>query len=109
MGRFFNFRGIYHKIEHLIDSQQYFLIHAPRQTGKTTFVHQLAHHLNQEGKYIAVTFSVESAGVPDFTENMGNERMVNALFRTAPLFLPADKCPPAPIHPTSIVDYLGSP
>ncbi len=102
------FRGLLPKIYDLIEGEQYFLIHAPRQTGKTTFLHQLSHQLNREGKYISITFSVESAGVPDFTENLGNERMVNAVHRMAPFFLPEQECPPAPIHPISLVDYLSA-
>jgi len=40
---------MYDNILNLINSKQYFLIHAPRQTGKTTFLHALAHRLNKEG------------------------------------------------------------
>jgi DNA polymerase III delta prime subunit len=101
------FRGFYDKIRHLIDSKQYYLIHAPRQTGKTTFLHELSHQLNKEGKYIAITFSVESAGVPDFTEVMGNERIVNAVHRMAQFFLQEQERPLAPSHPISLLDYLS--
>ncbi|MFN6080789.1 MAG: ATP-binding protein, partial [Bacteroidota bacterium] len=48
------FRNMYDDIHILIDDMQYFLIHAPRQTGKTTFLHALAHRLNKEGNYVAV-------------------------------------------------------
>ena len=53
---------MYDDIHILIDDMQYFLIHAPRQTGKTTFLHALAHRLNKEGNYVAVVCSLESAG-----------------------------------------------
>ena len=56
------FRNMYDDIHILIDDMQYFLIHAPRQTGKTTFLHALAHRLNKEGNYVAVVCSLESAG-----------------------------------------------
>jgi predicted AAA+ superfamily ATPase len=56
------FRNIYDNILDLIDSKQYFLIHAPRQTGKTTFLYALAHRLNKEGNYVAVVCSLERTG-----------------------------------------------
>lgn len=100
------FRGIYDQVYDLIEKQQFFVIHAPRQTGKTTFLHQLAHRLNREGKYTGIVFSVETAGVLSFTEEMANERMVNALYNIASLFLPPQECPAKPEHPTSLKDYL---
>ncbi|KJJ84736.1 hypothetical protein OMAG_001411, partial [Candidatus Omnitrophus magneticus] len=39
-----------------IEKEEYFAIHAPRQTGKTTLLHELAHRLNKEGNYISVVF-----------------------------------------------------
>ncbi len=45
----------------LIDNKRYFLLHAPRQTGKTTLMLQLMELLNQEGKYIALYVNVEAA------------------------------------------------
>ena len=35
-------RGIENEIKALIENRQYFLIHAPRQSGKTTLLHSLA-------------------------------------------------------------------
>ncbi|MFN9680210.1 MAG: hypothetical protein ACK56V_01195, partial [Bacteroidota bacterium] len=63
------FRNMYYNILNLIDSKQYFLIHAPRQTGKTTFSHALAHRLNKEGKYVAVVCSLERTGHYDRNKN----------------------------------------
>jgi type II secretory pathway predicted ATPase ExeA len=45
----------------LIDRGQYFVVHAPRQTGKTTTLAALARQLTTEGKYLAVRFSCEAA------------------------------------------------
>jgi hypothetical protein len=39
----------------------YFVIHAPRQTGKTTCLLALAEHLNREGRYRAVYVNLEIA------------------------------------------------
>jgi hypothetical protein len=100
------YRGWHDDIMRLIEAKQYFLIHAPRQTGKTTFLHSLAHRLNREGRYISLVFSVESAGVPGFTEEMANERMVNALYSMRNVFLPAATHPPKPVHPINLKDYI---
>ncbi|MDR2756822.1 MAG: AAA-like domain-containing protein, partial [Planctomycetaceae bacterium] len=38
-------------VEQLIDMKQYFVIHAARQSGKTTYIQDLAYRLNADGKY----------------------------------------------------------
>lgn len=45
----------------LIEEGQYFVVHAPRQTGKTTTLRALANKLNEDGEYAAVHFSCEVA------------------------------------------------
>ena len=52
------FRTFYDDIVRLIEAKQYFVLHAPRQTGKTTFLHSLAHRLNREGNYVATVCSM---------------------------------------------------
>jgi len=44
----------------LIDQKQYFVIHAARQTGKTTLLKEFAHQINSDGRYYAVYCSLES-------------------------------------------------
>jgi len=75
---------------------QYFLIHAPRQTGKTTFLHALAHRLNKEGNYVSVVCSLESAGYNSITVETANEVFIQSLYLTAEVFLPPDLMPPNP-------------
>lgn len=53
----------------LIDGKQYFVVHAPRQVGKTTALRTLAQELTAEGTYAAVLVSVET-GVP-FRDRVG--------------------------------------
>ncbi|MDR1054175.1 MAG: hypothetical protein LBL39_08365, partial [Planctomycetaceae bacterium] len=48
-----------HGVEQLIDDEQYFVIHAARQSGKTTYLQDLANRLNAEGKYYALYCSLE--------------------------------------------------
>ncbi|MDR3367355.1 MAG: AAA-like domain-containing protein, partial [Prevotellaceae bacterium] len=47
-------------VELLIDREQYFVIHAARQSGKTTYLQDLAQRLNAGGKYYALYCSLES-------------------------------------------------
>ncbi|MEA1967147.1 MAG: ATP-binding protein, partial [Thermodesulfobacteriota bacterium] len=48
-------------IELLIDQKKYFILHAPRQTGKTTSLNALADHLNKKSVYASVYINVEPA------------------------------------------------
>ncbi|MFN8492790.1 MAG: ATP-binding protein [Caldilineaceae bacterium] len=45
----------------LIEQQKYFVLHAPRQVGKTSFLLALMDYLNQSGQYHALYFNVEVA------------------------------------------------
>lgn len=49
------------EIKTLIDDATYFVLHAPRQSGKTTAVYELAKSLTDEGAYAALVINVESA------------------------------------------------
>ena len=46
-------------LEQLIEQESYFVIHAPRQTGKTTAMLALAKQLTESGRYAAVMVSAE--------------------------------------------------
>jgi predicted AAA+ superfamily ATPase len=50
-----------HGVEKLIEMEQYFVIHAARQSGKTTYLKDLTERLNAEGKYYTLYCSLESA------------------------------------------------
>ncbi|MCJ8282077.1 MAG: hypothetical protein MJK14_20100, partial [Rivularia sp. ALOHA_DT_140] len=43
----------------LIEQESYFVVHAPRQTGKTTAMLALAQQLTESGSYAAVMVSAE--------------------------------------------------
>ncbi|MCP4365621.1 MAG: ATP-binding protein [Planctomycetes bacterium] len=49
------------KLLHLIDNERYFILHAPRQTGKTSSLLALMDRLNSEGKYTCLYCNVEMA------------------------------------------------
>ena len=44
----------------LIDSERYFILHAPRQTGKTTCLLTLMKYLNEGGQYKCLYVNVEA-------------------------------------------------
>jgi hypothetical protein len=81
-------------LEQLVEQQNYFVIHAPRQTGKTTAMLALAKQLTATGKYAAVMVSVE-VGQP-FTNDVGQaELAILASWRRAiRVRLPAALHPP---------------
>jgi len=47
-------------VERLIRQRQYFVVHAPRQVGKTTAMHELAKQLTASGDYISIVLSMET-------------------------------------------------
>ena len=50
-------------VHRLIEQKKYFILHAPRQSGKTTAILQLVEQLNRAGTYKALYVNVESAQV----------------------------------------------
>jgi len=48
------------EILNLIHTERYFILHAPRQTGKTSCLLALQDYLNTEGEYFALYINVES-------------------------------------------------
>ncbi len=102
------YRGLKGELMNLIRDEHYFVIHAPRQTGKTTLLHTLARQLNQVGEYIAVAFSVEQGGVRSFSESKVNDRIVRALYSSSNMFVEPDYMPPHPDEKEfgSLYEYL---
>lgn len=109
MPRFFNTSGPNNPADHytlsvlerlpgvrrLIDQKLYFVLHAPRQVGKTTTLLSLAQDLNAEGRYIAVLLSMEQ-GAP-FSDDLGAaELAVLGSWRgSVEAWLPPELQPPA--------------
>ncbi|EFA68816.1 hypothetical protein CEP10_15300 [Cylindrospermopsis raciborskii S07] len=57
------------QLKALIDGENYFIIHAPRQVGKTTAMMALAQELTDSGQYLAMLLTVETgAPFPDAPE-----------------------------------------
>ena len=48
-------------IQLLIAQEKYFILHAPRQVGKTSFLLALRDYLNKQGNYDCLYINVEAA------------------------------------------------
>ena len=57
------FRGIADELMALLNGEQYFLIHAARQSGKTTLLQALSRKLNEQGNYYVLYCSLETIEV----------------------------------------------
>ncbi|WP_437902501.1 ATP-binding protein [Sorangium sp. So ce327] len=81
-------------VRDLVDRKAYFVLHAPRQIGKTTSLRTLARDLTAEGRYVAVLVSAE-IGAPFPDDPGAAELAMLAEWRgTAGSQLPADLRPP---------------
>ncbi len=49
------------EVRHLMDAKKYFVLHAPRQTGKTSTLLAMMKALNEEGVYKALYVNIEAA------------------------------------------------
>ncbi|MEG4339127.1 ATP-binding protein [Microcoleus sp. D3_18_C2] len=82
-------------LERLIAQRNYFVIHAPRQVGKTTAMLALAKQLTESGQYTAVMLSVE-VGAPFSQDIAGAEDAILGAWRRAiSIRLPPELQPPA--------------
>ena len=81
-------------LKRLVDQRGYFVIHAPRQTGKTTAMLALAQQLTESGQYTAIMVSAEvGAAFPN--DIAGTERAILQSWRNqAENRLPPDLQPP---------------
>ena len=62
------------EINALIERQKYFVLHAPRQSGKTTAILEICRILNNSGRYNCLYINVESAQIA--RENLGITRFL---------------------------------
>jgi hypothetical protein len=78
----------------LIGDGQYFIVHAPRQTGKTTTLSALARQLTAEGQHAALIFSCECAEVAEDDYGAAELIILDSIRRVARQSLPAALLPP---------------
>lgn len=82
------------EVRALIDQQIYFVLHAPRQIGKTTALLTLGRELTAEGRYAAVLLTMEE-GAPFSNDPGAAELAVLSSWRSsAKAWLPPDLQPP---------------
>jgi type II secretory pathway predicted ATPase ExeA len=78
----------------LIDRQLYFVLHAPRQSGKTTLVRTLAQRLTAEGRYTALLTSCEAGQAAGGDVEKGISAVLDAIRLSALNDLPEELRPP---------------
>ena len=89
------------QVRELIDGKHYFVIHAPRQTGKTTLIRNLSRKLTAEGKYAALTISLESFVTAEPESVM--PQLLKGLWSDAEYAFPAD------LQPPKVDEFVGDP
>lgn len=99
MSRYFNTAGPIRRDDHyyveplerfdleeiltLIEQKKYFILHAPRQTGKTTYLLALMEYLNQQGKHKTLYTNIENAQAARENVKKGIQAIMNALAEDA--------------------------
>ncbi|MDM8545624.1 AAA-like domain-containing protein [Candidatus Venteria ishoeyi] len=74
-------------IEALIAQERYFVLHAPRQTGKTTCLLELMFHLNKQANYHALYANIEAAQIARNEVTRGINTIASVISRAASLYL----------------------
>ncbi len=80
-------------VHKLIDNERYFILHAPRQTGKTTYMLNFARKLNEEGRYVALYVNVEAGQACRDNVEAVNEIIVSEFEDSAFTYLPEELRP----------------
>ncbi|AGX87427.1 AAA family ATPase [Candidatus Symbiobacter mobilis] len=75
------------EIETLIADKRYFVLHAPRQTGKTTSLLALMHYLNAQGTYRALYANIAAAQTARGNVASGLSAITQALVRQAAYYI----------------------
>jgi hypothetical protein len=83
------------EVRGLVERGKYFVIHAPRQTGKTTAVSSLAQELTETGDYVAVLVSMEVGSAMRDDIGAAELAILGAWRSSAERRLPAELVPPA--------------
>jgi len=78
----------------LVEQMGYFVVHAPRQTGKTTALLALARDLTASGRYASVLSSCEEGQAAGDRYGSAQRAILGELGRSADAWLPAELRPP---------------
>ncbi len=92
----------------LVEQSGYFVVHAPRQTGKTTALRALAQNLTVSGRYAAVLLSCEAGEVAGDDFAAAERIVVSRIRGEAESHLPPELWPPPfPDAPAGDRFYTG--
>lgn len=72
----------------LIEQKKYFVLHAPRQTGKTSSLYALMDYLNKGDEYTALYINVEAAQAARENVDTAVTLIVDEIFSKASIYLP---------------------
>ncbi len=75
------------EVEALIAQARYFVLHAPRQTGKTSSLLALMHRLNGQGRYRCIYINVEAAQAAREEVGRAMRLILDELVRNADIYL----------------------
>ncbi len=81
-------------VARIIEQEGYFVIHAPRQTGKTTAMLTLAQQLTAQGKYAALMVSTEVGAAYSQSPDKAAAAILRAWSDAATFWLPPELHPP---------------
>jgi hypothetical protein len=90
----------------LIEQAAYFVVHAPRQTGKTTTLIALARALTAQGRYAALYFTCEAGEA--LGEDVGRVEQIvwQSILNHAITDLPAELQPAVELEPAPVGQWL---
>lgn len=83
------------EVPRLVSREGYFVVHAPRQTGKTTTLQALADELTATGRYAALLFSCEAGRAWGDDTGTATRAILDRIRTDAENALSADLRPPA--------------
>ncbi|MBV6621373.1 MAG: AAA-like domain-containing protein [Rivularia sp. (in: Bacteria)] len=95
-------------LETIIEQESYFVVHAPRQTGKTTAMLALAKQLTESGRYAAVMVSVEVGSAFNNNVDAAELAILGSWRNLMSVRLPKDLQPPTWIYEESGQRILAS-
>ncbi|MGF1513850.1 MAG: AAA family ATPase [Elainellaceae cyanobacterium] len=95
------------QLTRLVEQRGYFVIHAPRQTGKTTAMLALAEQLTESGQYTAVMVSAEVGAAFPHDPSTAEKAMLDSWRQTARFRLPNELHPPPWPESTSAL-HMGA-
>ncbi|NJK74895.1 MAG: ATP-binding protein [Oscillatoriales cyanobacterium RU_3_3] len=85
-------------LEPLIEQESYFVVHAPRQTGKTTAMVALAKQLTESGRYAAAMVSAEVGSAFNDDPGAAELAILGAWRNTITDYLPPELQPPTWVY-----------